>query len=73
MIVVFFPLFGFLFAGAASGFTVLFRAVGKALSGVFSCQLLFAEGRIFKKCISKRRNRARQPTFAPNKNRPETA
>ncbi|GEM_PF-2150338 len=31
IVIFFFPLFGFLFAGAASGFTVLFRAVGKAL------------------------------------------
>ncbi|EFI12749.1 hypothetical protein HMPREF0106_03177 [Bacteroides sp. D22] len=62
-----FPLFGFLIAGAASGFMVLFRAGDKALSDVFSCQLRFAEGRICKKCTSKRRNRARQLIFAPVK------
>jgi hypothetical protein len=46
---------------------VLFRAGEKALSDVFSCQLRFAEGRICKKCTSKRRNQARQPIFAPIK------
>ncbi|WP_418685780.1 hypothetical protein [Alistipes putredinis] len=63
----YFPQFGFLVAGAASGFMVLSGAGEKALSDVFSCQLRFAEGRICKKCTSKRRNQARQPIFAPIK------
>jgi len=51
----------------ASGFMVLSGAGEKALSDVFSCQLRFVEGRICKKCNSKRRNQARQPIFAPIK------
>ncbi|RHI65796.1 hypothetical protein DW158_21765 [Parabacteroides merdae] len=46
---------------------VLSGAGEKARSDVFSCQLRFAEGRICKKCNSKRRNQARQPIFAPIK------
>jgi len=46
---------------------VLSGAGDEALSDVFSCQLRFAEGRICKKCTSKRRNQARQPIFAPIK------
>ena len=59
-----FPLLGFLVAGAASGFTVLSGAGDEALSDVFSCQLRFAEGRICKKCTSKRRDQAQQHGIA---------
>jgi len=62
-----FPLVGFLVTESASGFMVLSGADDEALSDVFSCQLHFAEGRICKKCTSKRRNQARQPIFAPIK------
>ena len=41
MIYFFFPLFDLLVTGAASGFMVHRKAVGKAAPDVFSCQLLF--------------------------------
>lgn len=41
MILFFVPLFGLLFGGAASGFTVHRETVVKAFPDVFSCQLLF--------------------------------
>ena len=47
--------------GAASGFSVQGEAAGEAIPDVFSCQLLLPrQGR-----TSKRREQARQPTFAP--------
>lgn len=52
--------------GAASGFSVQGEAAGEAIPDVFSCQLLLPrQGRICRKSTSKRREQARQPTFAP--------
>lgn len=68
MNVFFFPLFGILQPEPLRVFRCNNRLPDKPFSDVFSCQLLLPrQGRICGKCTSKRRERARQPTFAPYK------
>lgn len=64
MIVVFLPSVRLPYSGAASGFMVHQKAVGKASPAVFSCQLLLPSKEEFARMHFKTAEQARQPTFA---------